>query len=138
MGHMFSETTREIEVQVRPIYLHEHSLPERQHFVWAYHVTLMNHGTETVQLLSRYWRITDGDGQVQEVRGPGVVGEHPILQAGDKYQYSSFTSLTTATGEMRGAYQLRGKTSGLFDIAIPRFPLIVACRLVVSNEATMC
>ena len=76
---MYSETTRGISVTVKPIYLEDQSSPAEGHFVWAYHVRIENRGEETVQLRRRYWKITDGRGQVQEVRGPGVVGEQPVL-----------------------------------------------------------
>lgn len=132
---MYTETTADIEVRVRPIYLREHSDAERQHYVWAYHITILNHSSETVQLLNRYWRITDAHGQVQEVRGPGVVGQHPILTPGEAYEYSSFTHLPTSEGKMRGTYQMRRNNGDLFDVAVPSFPLVVACRLVVSNDA---
>ena len=132
---MYTETTQGIEVGVRPIYLREHSDPSAGHFVWAYHITIQNHGTETVQLLNRYWRISDSHGHLQEVRGPGVVGQHPILAPGESYEYSSFTHLPTPEGEMRGAYQMRRNDGSLFDIAIPAFPLVVACRLVVANDS---
>lgn len=137
-GAVYTEITRQIEVQVRPTYLREHSSPERHHYVWSYHITIQNHGSETVQLLNRYWRIVDAHDQVQEVRGPGVVGEHPILAKGEQYSYSSFTHLPTTTGSMSGAYQMRANSGEVFEIAIPHFSLIVSCRLVVSNEAVLC
>lgn len=130
---MYSQVTRAIEVTVRPIYLRQHSVPEQGHFVWAYHVRLENRGKDTVQLLNRYWHITDGNGQIQEVRGPGVVGQHPVLRPAEIYEYSSFTHLPTPNGAMRGTYEMRNQDGEVFDIAIPRFSLMVACRLVVSN-----
>ena len=77
---MYSKTTRSVTVTVQPEYLDDQSRPEEGHFVWAYHVTIENGGEQTVQLLNRYWRIVDGTGRAQEVRGPGVVGEQPVLR----------------------------------------------------------
>ena len=85
----YSETTRSIEVTVEPTYLEEQSSPENRHFVWAYQVQIVNHGTERVQLLNRYWRITDAMGVTQEVEGPGVVGEQPILPPGGSFTSTS-------------------------------------------------
>ena len=130
---MYAQTTRSISVSVRPVYLRDHSAPEDNHFVWAYRIRLANQGQETVQLLNRYWRIEDEDGRVQEVRGPGVVGEHPVLQPGDDYEYGSFTHLPTATGHMQGVYEMRTSSGERFEVTIPRFDLAIACRLVVSN-----
>ncbi len=132
---MYCQVTRGVEVRVRPIYLREHSVPEQAHYVWAYHIQLENLGEDTVQLLNRYWHITDGNGQVQEVRGPGVVGQHPIIPPGESYEYSSFTHLPTDSGAMRGTYEMRNQDGETFDIVVPRFALHVACRLVVSNQA---
>ena len=81
---MYSETTRSINVTVKPFYLEDQSSPAEDHYVWAYHVRIENHGEETVQLRRRHWQITDGRGQLQEVRGPGVVGEQPVLGPGRK------------------------------------------------------
>ena len=79
---MYSETTRSIKVTVKPVYLEDQSAPADNHYVWAYHVRIENQGRETVQLRRRHWRITDGFGRVHEVRGPGVVGEQPLLAPG--------------------------------------------------------
>ena len=130
---MFSQTTHGYEVSVRPIFLREHSVPEQGHYVWAYHVMIQNHSGETAQLLNRYWRITDAQGLVQEVRGPGVVGQHPELSPGKAYEYNSFTHLPTPTGHMEGTYEMKGLSGNVFQIEIPRFELAIACRLVVSN-----
>jgi ApaG protein len=94
---------------------------------------IQNHSGETAQLLNRYWRITDANGHVQEVRGPGVLGEHPEFSPGKSYEYSSFTHLPTSTGFMEGSYEMKTTSGSVFQIQIPRFELVVACRLVVSN-----
>ena len=102
----YARTTRSITVTVEPFYLDDQSVPDENHFVWAYHVRIQNHGEQTVQLLTRFWRITDSVGNVQEVRGDGVVGEQPILNPGDSFEYTSGTPLPTPSGIMVGAYQI--------------------------------
>lgn len=120
---MYSETTRSIEVTVRPIYLEDQSSPDEQHFVWAYHVRIENKGGETVQLRTRYWRITDAMGRVQEVRGAGVVGEQPVLKPGESFEYTSGTPLPTPSGFMVGTYQMETGDGNKFDVAVPAFSL---------------
>src|SRR3954465_4976095 len=99
---MYSAVTRNIKVTVKPIYLDEQSSPSDNHFVWAYQVRIENQGERVVQLRSRYWRITDSMGRVQEVRGAGVVGEQPVLKPGDAFEYTSGTPLPTPSGIMSG------------------------------------
>jgi ApaG protein len=101
---MYAETTRSIKVTVKPFYLEDQSSPAENHYVWAYHVRIENQGPEIVQLRRRHWRITDGLGRVQEVRGPGVVGEQPVLKPGEAYEYTSGTPLSTPSGIMVGSY----------------------------------
>ena len=121
---MYTALTRSIKVVVSPTYLEEESTPANDEFRWAYHVRIENHGQETVKLLSRYWQITDGMGRVQEVRGAGVVGEQPVLQPGQAFEYQSWTPLQTPSGIMTGHYQMENSESGeLFAIAIPAFSL---------------
>ena len=120
---MYSATTRDIEVQVEPFCLEDRSDPAANRYVWAYRVTIDNQSDEFVQLLSRYWHITDGDGRVEEVRGPGVVGDQPELEPGDSYQYTSGCPLSTPSGSMVGRYTMRNARGELFDIAIPAFSL---------------
>jgi ApaG protein len=119
----YTATTRRIRVTVRPDYLDEQSAPNDSHFVWAYHVTIENLGSETVQLLSRHWKITDARGELHEVRGPGVIGEQPVLEPGDRYEYTSGTPLTTPSGIMSGTYQMENERGEEFDIDIPPFSL---------------
>ncbi|MGH7088360.1 MAG: Co2+/Mg2+ efflux protein ApaG, partial [Stellaceae bacterium] len=92
---MYSETTKSIRVTVKPVYLEDQSSPADHHYVWAYHVRIENRGGETVQLRRRHWRITDAIGRVNEVRGPGVVGEQPVLRPGESFEYTSGTPLNT-------------------------------------------
>lgn len=120
---MYSAVTREIRVQVEPIYLDDQSEPDDAQYVWAYRVQIENEGTETVQLLTRYWHITDGVGRVQEVRGAGVVGEQPVLNPGESYEYTSGTPLPTPSGIMKGSYQMSTPSGEKFDIEVPAFSL---------------
>lgn len=120
---MYSETTRSISVTVKPIYLEDQSSPTENHYVWAYHVRIENRGSETVQLRRRHWRITDNRGQVQEVRGPGVVGEQPVLAPGESFEYTSGTPLPTPSGIMVGSYEMETDQGESFAVAIPAFSL---------------
>ncbi|WP_439551872.1 Co2+/Mg2+ efflux protein ApaG [Falsiroseomonas sp.] len=124
MADDYSETTRDIRVSVRSFYLADQSEPERSHFVWAYRVTIENRGRHTVQLLRRSWRITDAQGRTQQVHGEGVVGEQPVLEPGQNFEYTSGTPLSTPSGFMRGAYHMVVTGTGEpFDVAIPPFSL---------------
>ncbi|PRD41033.1 Co2+/Mg2+ efflux protein ApaG [Phyllobacterium phragmitis] len=120
---MYRAVTRQIEVVVEPFYLEDQSDPEENRYVWGYRVTIANNSPETVQLQSRYWQITDQNGHIEEVRGPGVVGEQPILDPGDSFQYSSGCPLTTPSGVMVGRYQMQGPGGKAFEIEIPAFSL---------------
>ena len=120
---MYRAITRKIEVNVEPFYLPDRSDPEESRYVWAYRVTIDNQSEEFVKLLSRYWRITDGAGRVEEVRGPGVVGEQPELNPGDTYNYTSGCPLSTPSGIMVGTYTMRNAGGEVFDIDIPAFSL---------------
>lgn len=123
MHPMYSKTTSDINVSVRPIYLEGQSDPEDHHYVWAYHVRIENLSRETVQLLTRRWRITDALGQVQEVAGDGVVGEQPVLRPGQVYEYTSGTPLPTPSGIMVGQYGMCAEDGRRFAIDIPAFSL---------------
>lgn len=120
---MYTKSTRRIKTTVVPVYLTEQSDPGEHHFVWAYTIRLENMGEETVQLINRYWHITDATGGVQEVRGPGVVGEQPTLQPGDHYQYTSGVALKTPSGIMTGNYEMETATGERFLVDIPTFSL---------------
>ena len=119
----FEETTEGIVVQVTPVYLPEQSEPDDGRHVWAYQVRLLNSGTDTVQLVTRRWRITDGNGQVHEVIGDGVVGDQPVLKPGDTYEYSSGTPLSTPSGFMTGIFQMIDTSGRRFAIRVPTFSL---------------
>ncbi|MEN9896249.1 MAG: Co2+/Mg2+ efflux protein ApaG [Pseudomonadota bacterium] len=120
---MYRALTRDIEVIVEPFYLAEQSDPDDSRYVWAYRVVIANHSDITVQLISRYWNITDENGQVDEVSGAGVIGEQPILNPGDTYEYQSGCPLDTPSGVMFGHYQMMADDGELFDVAIPAFSL---------------
>jgi ApaG protein len=120
---MYQATTRAIRVTVRPQYLADQSDPSQAQFVWAYHVRLENTGTETVQLRARHWKIRDGNGRLQEVKGPGVVGKTPVLRPGQSFEYSSGTPLSTPSGIMSGTYQMVSEGGEQFDVEIPAFSL---------------
>lgn len=120
----YSQVTRGIRVTVRSFYLADQSEPERGHFVWAYRITIANEGRQTVQLLKRTWLITDAQGRTQRVHGDGVVGEQPVLEPGESFEYTSGTPLATPSGFMRGTYHMVVSDTGeTFDVAIPTFSL---------------
>lgn len=120
---MYEKMTRNICVSVRSFYLEEQSSPEDDRFVWAYRVNIQNRGQETVQLMNRHWRITDKRGRLQEVKGPGVVGEQPVLKPGESFEYTSGCPLTTPSGIMAGTYEMSTGAGERFDIEIPAFSL---------------
>jgi ApaG protein len=115
--------TRGIAVSVEPAYLEANSSPRNSQYFWAYRVTIENQGLETVQLLSRHWMITNARGELTEVKGPGVVGEQPVLKPGESYQYTSGAPLNTPSGMMGGAYTMESESGERFDIEIPTFSL---------------
>ena len=115
-------------MRVQVFYLAEQSAPESAAYKWAYHVTIINAdinaGGGTVQLMRRSWEITDAQGRVQHVHGDGVIGQQPVLQPGETYEYTSGTPLATPSGFMTGQYHMQALPSGdAFDIAIPVFSL---------------
>jgi ApaG protein len=121
---MSDTTTRGIRVRVAPVYLPERSAPEEGSFFFAYRVRITNTGDETVQLMRRHWIITDGHGHVEEVEGPGVAGETPILPPGATFEYTSFCPLPTSFGTMQGSYQMRTAREELFEVQIGQFSLV--------------
>ena len=112
-----------IKVTPVPRFLAEQSDPEANRYVFAYTITLENTGTVTTKLISRHWLITDGDGKEQEVRGLGVVGEQPLLQPGESFQYTSGCQLETPVGVMHGSYQMEAEDGIAFEVEIPAFTL---------------
>ncbi len=119
----YAKTTRAITVSVEPAFLADQSAPDENRFVWAYHVRIENNSNRTVQLLTRYWRITDSRGHVHEVRGEGVVGKQPKLAPGGSFEYTSGTPLSTPSGIMAGTYQMEAEGGERFEIEVPAFSL---------------
>jgi ApaG protein len=115
--------TNNVRVEVESHYAPEHSQPFQSHWFFHYTVRITNERDETVQLLSRHWIITHGDGHTDEVRGPGVVGEQPVLAPGESFEYTSGCPLKTASGVMRGVYQMVTETGDHFDVEIAPFAL---------------
>jgi ApaG protein len=120
---MYEAKTRGVRVSVTPQFMETESSPQEGRFFWAYSVEIVNEADDTVQLVARHWRITDGDGQVHEVKGPGVVGEQPVLRAGESFTYTSGCPLGTAHGSMAGVYQMVASDGTTFEATIPAFPL---------------
>ena len=120
---MYSKTTKKIDVTVKPYYLEDQSEPEDLHYVWECKVTIDNQGMQKVQLVNRYWKITDANGTLQEVRGKGVVGEQPFLNPGEKFEYTSGTPLSTSSGFMEGTYEMQNDNGDIFVVQIPQFSL---------------
>jgi ApaG protein len=119
----YRATTRGIEVAVTPRFEADRSSPENNYFFWAYTISITNQSKETVQLKTRHWRITDANGRRQEVRGAGVIGEEPVLKAGEAFEYTSGVPLQTPSGFMAGTYGMVGTDGEHFDIEIPAFSL---------------
>jgi ApaG protein len=120
---MYEAVTHGIRVRVRPQYLEEESAPVEGRYVWAYTIDIINEGNDTVQLKTRHWRITDAAGRTEEVRGPGVVGQTPVLQPGESFRYTSGCPLTTPSGIMVGSYQMTTEEGRRIDVAVPAFSL---------------
>jgi ApaG protein len=113
----------EFTVSAEPRFLPEQSDPDRDEYAFAYTVTIRNTGEVTAKLISRHWIITDADGHVEEVRGPGVVGEQPVLKPGQGFQYTSGCPLATPVGTMKGSYQCVTEDGTPFEVPIPEFVL---------------
>ncbi|AXO17043.1 MULTISPECIES: Co2+/Mg2+ efflux protein ApaG [Thalassospira] len=120
---MYSTVTHDIKVSVKPMFLEDESDPDTHRYIWAYRIEIENLGSKTVQLLNRHWRITDSRGETQEVKGPGVVGEQPVLACGESFNYTSGAPLTTPSGFMVGTFEMTDMDGNHFDIAIPAFSL---------------
>jgi len=116
-------TTHDVTVRVAVNFLPEQSQVESGRWFWAYHIRIENHGSEPVQLLTRHWRITDGNGMVNHVQGKGVVGENPLLKPGTSHDYVSGCPLVTPTGSMEGFYTFMREDGSQIEIRIPYFPL---------------
>ncbi|AYG94452.1 Co2+/Mg2+ efflux protein ApaG [Brevundimonas naejangsanensis] len=124
-GPAYSAETEGVVVRVRPSYLAGQSDPDESRWVWAYQIEIVNLTGGPVQLVARRWTITDAFGRVEEVRGPGVVGEQPVIEPGDSYAYASGCPLATPSGSMVGAYFMQDAEGRMFEAAIPAFSLDV-------------
>ncbi|MGQ3675842.1 Co2+/Mg2+ efflux protein ApaG [Xanthobacter sp. TB0139] len=120
---MYRATTRQIQVTVTPRYMAERSEPDHSRYFWAYTIELANLGSETVQLKTRHWIITDALGRTEQVHGPGVVGEEPVLPPGGHFEYTSGVPLSTPTGIMHGSYDMICETGERFSVEVPAFSL---------------
>ena len=124
MAEEYTAVTEGVRVSVRSFYLEDQSEPDQSHFVWAYRVRIANEGARPLRLLRRTWLITDARGRVQRVHGAGVVGEQPLLEPGESFEYTSGTPLETPSGFMVGTYHMVDPASGeAFDVAVPAFSL---------------
>jgi ApaG protein len=126
---MSDTTTRGVRVEVRTAYVPERSSPQESQYFFAYRIKISNVGEETVQLLRRHWVISDGEGNMEHVRGPGVVGEQPVLEPGQSFEYTSFCPLPTPIGSMHGTYQMVTSGGSAFDAEIAPFSLAVPTAL---------
>jgi ApaG protein len=120
---MFKAKTHGVSVTVMPVYIDERSNPESSQYFWAYRVVIENDSDQTLQLLTRYWKITDSNGHVEEVRGDGVIGEQPVLKSGENFSYTSGCPLSTPSGIMVGSYYMQNEKGEMLEIAVPAFPL---------------
>ena len=118
--HTYMQMTREIEVEVIPIFVPDQTQFEGQ-YLYTYNISITNHSQSKCQLLRRHWIIVDGEGHREEVTGDGVVGEQPVLEPEQNYQYSSFCPLKTPTGNMRGSFTFVDAEGIEFDVKVPLF-----------------
>jgi ApaG protein len=120
---MYTIVTHDIQITVLPEFVPERSDADEASFWWAYTVEIANRGKMTVQLTARHWKITDGNGRLEEVKGAGVVGEQPILKPGETFRYTSGTNMSTPSGIMTGTYRMVSENGEAFDAEIPVFSL---------------
>jgi ApaG protein len=123
MNEVWVAETDGIWVQVEATYLPERSSPTELRYLFAYRIRILNRGEETAQLMDRYWLITDGNGETEEVEGPGVVGNQPVLGPGEAFEYTSFCPLPTEVGTMEGHYRMQRDSGEVFLAEVPRFTL---------------
>ncbi len=124
-----SESTRDdncgIEINTKTKYLEMQSEPGKNSYAFSYTITIINHRNEPVRLLNRHWIITDQNNKVEEVTGKGVVGQQPLIQPGDTFEYSSGTIIGSEIGDMRGSYTMKTASGELFEAPIPLFVLAI-------------
>jgi len=120
-----TQITRGIEISIKPVYQEQYSNPQKDKYVFAYHVTIRNMGEKTVQLLRRHWYIYDSGNRLREVEGEGVIGQTPVIRPGEQFDYNSWTEMHTTIGKMYGYYTMQIITTGaMIDAEIPEFQLI--------------
>ena len=115
--------TYEIDIEVETSYMADHSEPDKDRYVFAYTITLVNRGSTSAKLLTRRWIITDADNRIEEVEGEGVVGEQPTLKPGEGFRYTSGTVVETPVATMHGTYKMLAEDGSTFDTDIPQFVL---------------
>lgn len=120
---LFEQRTQDVIVRVEPEYLAEQSNPSDNRFIWAYTVEIDNQSPFDLRVTGRYWHIADSRGQVQEVRGQGVVGEKPVVKAGEQFRYTSGAPLSAPSGMMSGSYRVEPDSGEPYDVEIPVFVL---------------
>jgi ApaG protein len=120
---MMSDKKIQVRVDASPTYLPDQSSPENHRFMWAYDIMITNESDEIIQVLTRFWKITDLRGKVEEVQGPGVIGLQPIIKPGKHFSYSSFAQLCTPQGTMEGYYEVQNLEEKRYEIEIPKFVL---------------
>jgi ApaG protein len=120
---MYKAVTHGVQVTVLPEFMPDRSEPDRGRYFWAYTIEIANRGERVVQLVARHWIITDAEGRVEEVQGPGVIGEQPVLKPGESFRYTSGCPLTTPSGIMAGTYRMVDQNGGPFLVTIPAFSL---------------
>ncbi len=120
---MYQAQTQGVRVTAAPKFLEAESSPSQGRYFWAYSIEIVNLSTQTVQLVTRHWFITDGNGETHEVRGEGVVGKQPVLRPGESFSYTSGCPLTTPSGIMVGSYQMQTESGEMFVVDIPAFSL---------------
>ncbi|MFN3671163.1 MAG: Co2+/Mg2+ efflux protein ApaG [Bosea sp. (in: a-proteobacteria)] len=120
---MYQAETHGVRVTAVPKFMESESSPEQNRYFWGYSIEIVNLSLQTIQLMSRHWFITDGRGEVHEVRGEGVVGQQPVIRPGESFSYTSGCPLMTPDGSMSGFYAMLGEDGVIFDVAVPLFPL---------------
>lgn len=120
---MYQAETHGVRVTASPKFMDDESTPDQGRYFWAYTIEIENLSPRTMQLMTRHWIITDGRGEVHEVRGEGVIGQQPILQPGERFSYTSGCPLMTPDGSMHGVYAMLGEDGALFHVEVPLFPL---------------
>jgi len=121
--HLFEQRTKDVIIRVEPEFLAEQSSAADSRYIWAYTVEIDNQSAEDLQVTDRFWQIADSRGQMQEIHGKGVVGEKPVIKAGETFRYTSGAPLTAPSGMMLGTYTLQGEDGNSFDVKIPAFVL---------------